>query len=320
MSLHPRTRLAVGAARLVPHPPEPTARLLARLRRAPGPLARAVTGHLPRSVVITERRVRVDSRPLRLRFHRPRPRPGSARLGLVINFHGGGFVLGNPQQMDWLCAHVADEVGALVVSPAYRLAPEHPAPSSVHDALAVTDWLLDHAPGLGADPTRAAVMGASAGGTLAALVALARRDSGVADSTPLRGQVLLYPATDLTLSSPSVEEFDRGPIVSRDVLEWFGRHYLPESARLAADDPSISPIHHADHSGLPPALVVVAGQDALRDDGLRYAEVLQSAGVECRTEVHPDTIHGFLSMPGLCPPARPARGQVIDFLRTRLAP
>lgn len=325
--MHRRTRIAAGAARLVPHPADPTPADLARLRRVPGPalFTRAVTGRLPRTVIISDRRVRIADRLVRLRVYRRRTRAGEPRTGLplVINFHGGGFVLGHPEQTDWLCARVADALGAVVVSPAYRLAPEHPAPGPAEDALAATDWLLDHAAGLGADAARAAVMGPSAGGTLAALVALAHRDEARAGarSTVLRAQVLLYPATDMTLASPSIDEFAAGPILTRATLDWFGRHYLrdvPGPTPFAADNPRISPIHHADHTGLPPTLVVVAGQDPLRDDGLRYARVLRDAGVTCRTELHPDTVHGFTSMPGLCPPARPALAQVTDFLRAHL--
>ena len=327
--MHRRTWIATSAARLVPHPEDPTPGDLARLRRVPGPtlLTQVVTGRLPRTVIINDRRVRIGGRAVRLRVYRPRARTGGPRTGLplVINFHGGGFVLGHPDQTDWLCARLAAALDAVVVSPAYRLAPEHPAPDPADDACEAADWLLQHAGGFGADPSRAAVMGPSAGGTLAALVALAHRDAVRAGtrSPGLRAQVLLYPATDMTLASPSIDEFAAGPILTRATLDWFGRHYLravPGSAPLAADDPRISPIHHADHTDLPPTLVVVAGRDPLRDDGLRYAQVLREAGVECRTEVHPETIHGFTSMPGLCPPALPALTQVTDFLRTHLTP
>jgi len=300
----------VAMARRLPHPEPPTARYLTRVRWEPAPawLARALVGPVPRSV-----RVRnvVVPEPVELPARTYRPASATGPLPLVINFHGGGFVIGNLASTDWLCGQVAARTGALVVSVSYRLAPEHPAPGPANDAIAATRWLLAHAADWGADPTRAAVMGASAGGNLAALVALAHRDrvraAGAAGGiAPLRHQILLYPAVDLTLASASVAELADAPLLTRSILDWYGRRYLPADARnaIGPDDPRVSPLFAADHSDLAPALIVAAGQDPLRDDAVRYAVALRAAGVPVELRTYPEAIHGFVSMPRLQPAAK----------------
>lgn len=312
-----RTRLVMAAAKRLPHPEPPTDRYLSLLRREPVPaaLARALVGPVPRGVRV--RNVTVPQ-PVELRARTYRPAGVAGPLPLVINFHGGGFVIGNLASTDWLCGQVAARAKALVVSVSYRLAPEHPAPGPYEDALAATNWLLDHVDASGADPGRVSVMGASAGGNLAALVALAHRDACRADPRrpPLRSQILFYPATDLTLSSASVAELAEAPLLTRSILDWYGRRYLPADAAdpLAPDDPRVSPLFAADHTDLAPALVFAAGQDPLRDDAKRYADVLQVAGVPTRLVVYPEAIHGFVSMPRLQPDARTAVDEVTAFL------
>jgi acetyl esterase len=235
----------------------------------------------------------------------------------VVNFHGGGFVFGNLSQTDWLCGQIASRVGAVVVSVSYRLAPEFPAPIPYQDCRDATDWLLDHAGELGADPARATVMGASAGGNLAALVALAHRDRCRTDPDrpPLRHQVLIYPATDLTLSSPSVVELSEAPILTRAIMDWYGRRYLPQGLpdSLPGDSPSVSPLF-AEHTDLAPALIIAAGQDPLRDDALRYGEALDRAGVANRVVTFPHAIHGFISMPRIAVEASAAVQEIVGTL------
>jgi len=313
--------MVMAAARRLPHPEPPTERYLKLLRREPAPaaVARALVGPVPRSVQV--RNVSVPQPvQLRARTYRPVGREAPAGpLPLVINFHGGGFVIGNLASTDWLCGQVAARAGALVVSVSYRLAPEHPAPGPYEDALAATRWLLEYARDWGADPARVSVMGASAGGNLAALVALAHRDACRADPAraPLRAQVLIYPATDLTLSSASVTELADAPLLTRSILDWYGRRYLPADAAdpLAPDDPRVSPLFAPDHSGLAPALLLAAGHDPLRDDAARYAQVLEASGVPTRLVLYPDAIHGFVSMPRLQPSARAAVDEITAFLR-----
>jgi acetyl esterase len=163
------------------------------------------------------------------------------------------------------------------------------------------------------------VMGASAGGNLAALVALHHRDRCRQDPevAPLATQVLIYPATDLTLSSPSVAELSDAPILTRAIMDWFGRRYLPQGGpgSLAGDDPQVSPIFAPDHADLAPALIFAAGQDPLRDDALRYGAALDAAGVPNRVVLYRDGIHGFISMPRLTTEAGLALVEITRTLR-----
>lgn len=315
-----RTRLAIALAKRMPHPEPPGERYLARLRMAlPAPaVSRRLLGPVPRGVRLADTVLPLASGGRPARIYEPGPRKLDGSRPLVVNFHGGGFVFGNLYQTDWLCGQVAARTGAVVVSVSYRLAPEHPAPTPFHDCRDATDWLLDHAEELGADRSRAAVMGASAGGNLAALVALAHRDRCRADPQrpPLRSQVLIYPATDLTLSSPSVDELSEAPILTRAILDWYGRRYLPQGGpdSLSGSDPWVSPLFAADHSDLAPALIIGAGQDPLRDDALRYGEALTAAGVPTRVTVYPEAIHGFISMPRIAPEAAVAAREIVATL------
>jgi acetyl esterase len=313
-----RTRMVVALARRLPHPEPPSDRYLARLRMAPPApgLSRRLLGPVPRGIRVSDRTLPLDSGPRPARVYEPWPRTGE-RLPLVVNFHGGGFVFGNLAQTDWLCGQVASRVGAVVVSVSYRLAPEFPAPVPAQDAWAATRWLLEHAGELGADPTLASVMGASAGGNLAALVALRHRDWCRSDPAvvPLRHQVLIYPATDLTLSSPSVEELSDAPILTRAIMDWFGRRYLPQGLPESLDggDPEVSPLF-ADHHDVAPALIFAAGQDPLRDDAVRYGQALDAAGVPYRLVSYPEAIHGFISMPRVASEAALAVSQIVSTL------
>ncbi len=303
-----------AAARLLPHPSDPSPTDLHRLRRGTpsGRAARWVTGELPASVSVRAHTVPGAGVDLAVRMYRRRGST-SDRRPLVVCFHGGGFVIGDPAQVEWMCGSLTDQLDAVVASVAYRRAPEHPAPIPADDCIAATRWLIQHAEKYGADPERVSVTGVSAGATLAALVAQTLR----ADDRPVRRQVLIYPATDMTLSSPSVEEFSRGPILTRPLLAWFGDRYLPVGADgapvIGYDDPRVSPIH-ADLAGLPPALVLVAGRDALRDDGIRYAHALRSAGVPAQLIIYADAMHGFVSMPGISPSAHRAVSAMVRFL------
>ena len=305
----------VALARRLPHPEHPGPRYLALVRREPRrtPLLAAALGPVPRTVRIVDRVLPVG---VGLRARTYRPRSGAVDRPLVVSFHGGGFVMGNLASTDWLCAQVADRVGAVVVSVAYRMAPEHPAPVPFEDCLAATGWLVEHAASLGASADRVSVMGVSAGANLAALVAIALRDRTRVDPSwpSLRAQVLLYPAVDLTLGSASVDELPDGPVLTRPIMDWYGRQYLPQGGptSIASDDPRVSPLFATDHRDLPPALLVAAGRDPLRDDVARYAGVLRGAGVRVTEVTYPDAIHGFVSMPWLQPDARDAADRVVD--------
>ncbi|MGI3781239.1 MAG: alpha/beta hydrolase, partial [Janthinobacterium lividum] len=211
-----RTRLLVAANRRVPRPDPPTASYLRRIRgELPRPVSRLLLGTVARGVELVDHELPTTPYAVPVRVYRPRRTPGL--LPLLINLHGGGFVFGNLTGADWLCGQLADRTGALVVSVDYRLAPEHPAPGPYEDAWAATSWLLDHALELGADPGRGVVVGESAGGNLAALVTLALRDRRRARpcAPDLLGQVLVYPSTDLTMTSGSATSLVDAPILSR---------------------------------------------------------------------------------------------------------
>lgn len=233
------------------------------------------------------------------------PRP------LVVHYHGGGWTVGSPQLYDWFCTGVAETVGAVVVSVDYRKAPEHPAPAAAEDAIAAFRWLSTHPVAVGATPP-VAVVGDSAGGNLAALVAIAARD----EDLELAAQVLVYPGVDLTLSFPSIEEQRDAPILPRSSVEAYTAHYL--SGGVPPDDPAVSPWFVEDVSSVAPALVQTAEHDPLVDEGDAYAAKLSSAGVEVRHTRYVDVPHGFLSLPGVEPVARQALAEVTAFLGTRL--
>ena len=312
-----RTRLLVGALRRLPKPDPPTAAYLAGVRRElPRPLARVVLGPVGRDVGVDDLSVPVEGARLRVRLYRRLDTAGPAPL--VVNFHGGGFVYGNLTAADWLCGNLAGRAPVTVASIDYRLAPEHPAPGPFTDCWAATRWLVEHADRLGCDPGRVSVMGESAGGNLAALVALAARDRHREDPAwpRLAHQLLLYPITDLTLASPSIDELPDAPMLQRRSLDWFGRRYVPQGRPGSLDpaDPWVSPLHAPDKTDLPRTLVVAAGQDPLRDDALRYADALEADGVEVRRVLYPEAIHGFASIPLFEPAARAALDEVVDAL------
>jgi len=244
------------------------------------------------------------------RVYRP---AGPGSFPLVVNFHGGGWTLGNLDSADWLCSSVAVVARVVVVSVDYRLAPAHPFPAAVEDCFAATVDVAARAAELGAEG-QLAVMGDSAGGNLAAVVSLLARDRGGPD---IAFQGLIYPATDLTDGSPSIEENAHAPILTRTDMEAFGRHYLGAADRR---DPLVSPLFAADHAGLPRALVQVAEHDPIRDDGLRYAAALRAAGVPVRTTTYVGMPHGFLAFPRLCRSAPQALAELCAELHDALAP
>lgn len=306
-----RTRLFGMVMRRLAPEPDTAAQMIA-LRSSRERLRRTVAGRLVcgAEADVATRDVRVDD-DVRLRIHRPHGAAGP--LPVVVNFHGGGWCLGTPEQSGWLTSHVAARSRATVISPSYRLAPEHPYPAAIEDTWRALTWVIEHAEELGADPTRLAVMGDSAGGNLAAVTALTARDAG---APALRAQVLIYPAVEMYERYPSEAEYERGIMLTSKQMRIFGRLYLGESYGI--EDWQASPLRAASHASLPPALILTANKDPLRDHGTRYAEALRAAGTEVDLRDYGPGIHGFMSLPGVVPVARQALDDIVAFLRERL--
>lgn len=263
-------------------------------------------GTLPLAA-IEDRRVPGPAGEIPVRVYRPEGRPP---LPLVVFFHGGGWVLGNLESHDGTCRTLARAVPAVVVSVDYRLAPEHKFPAAAEDAFAATRWAAEHAASLGGDAARVAVAGDSAGGNLAAVVALMARDRG---GPPLVHQVLVYPPTDAACDTASYEENAEGYFLTRDGMRWFWGHYLPSPAE--GRHPYASPLRAEDLRGLPPALVITAEYDPLRDEGEAYAARLRAAGVGAVTRRFDGMIHAFASLTGTFPEATVAIDAVAAALR-----
>ncbi len=258
-----------------------------------------------------------DGFALPLRLYRPhlpgasRPESGTGPLPVLVWLHGGGWVLGNLDGYDPLCSWLAHEAQVLVVSVDYRLAPEHTAPKAVEDCVDAVRWIAAHGEVLGGDPAGLGIAGDSAGGNLAAVVSQVIRDEGGAD---VGYQALLYPATDATMSMPSIRTHAEAPILTRADLDAFLGHYLGTEGGLAADHPLVSPLHASSLGDLPPTLIQTADLDPLRDEGLAYAEKLRSAGVPVQVTNYPRVPHGFHSFPGATPVGRAARSEFAGWV------
>jgi acetyl esterase/lipase len=226
-----------------------------------------------------------------LRVYRPAGVSDSQRLPALVFFHGGGWVIGDLETHDVACRQVTAEAGVSVIAVDYRLAPEHKFPAAVDDAWAATRWIVAHADELGIDATRLAVGGDSAGGNLAAVVALLARDAG---APRIALQILTYPVTDLVSESQSYADLADGYMLTRDSMRWFRAQYLAKEADAA--DWRVSPLRAPSLAGLPPALVITAGYDPLRDEGEAYARRLREAGVTVDAVCFGGMIHGFVPM------------------------
>jgi len=246
------------------------------------------------------------------------PPTGSAPPVLVY-FHGGGFVVGDLDTHDGTCRQHAVGAGAVVVSVDYRLAPEHPYPAAVEDAWAATRWVADHADELDAvqngGAVRLAVAGDSAGGTLAAAVAQRARDAA---GPAIAFQLLWYPATLWDSSLPSFTENASAPILDREAVAMFSRWYAGE-VDLSDPPAGLAPGRAGNLAGLPPAYIAVAGHDPLRDDGMRYGELLAAAGVPVEVHNAETLVHGYLGYAGVVPAATAALDRGLAALRTGLA-
>lgn len=240
---------------------------------------------------------------------------GTGMLPAIVWLHGGGFVLGDLDSCDALCRTLANESNCRVISVDYRLAPEHPFPAAVEDCLAAVRWVEDHAAELQVDANRIAVAGDSAGGNLATVLCQVARENRGAPQISF--QLLVYPAVRLYDQMDVPQATGSGFPLDFRALNWFHRCYVPPGADLS--DPRLSPLVARDLSGLPPAYLITAGLDPLRDDAILYGERLKQAGVPVVQVDYPTMIHGFLSMQGLIPLATGAIAAAAHAVQQALA-
>jgi acetyl esterase len=249
-----------------------------------------------------------------LRLLRPAGSAAETVLPVLVYFHGGGWTIGDIDSHDVLCRQLCNASGCAVVSVDYRLGPEHRFPAAVDDCVAATRWVRSHATELQLDPARLAVGGDSAGGNLAAVVCLVLRDAG--EALPAF-QLLVYPATDMRAVAPSHTTNGQGYMLTRDSIAYYRGHYIADVAQWA--DWRASPLLAPDLAGLPPALVLTAGFDPLRDEGRQYADALSAAGTPTQYVCFERQIHGFITMGRLIDEANTAVALCAAVLRQHLA-
>jgi acetyl esterase len=314
--LHPQARALLDLFEQLGLPPTHTlspeqARLAYRERRAltqpePPPVAQVQDLQVPDL-----------AGPIALRLYRPLQLvpSGAGLLPVLVYFHGGGWVVGDLDTHDTLCRELANGAGCAIAAVDYRLGPEHRFPAAVDDCLAATRWLQRNAATLRLDASRIAVGGDSAGGNLAAVVAITARDAGW---PALVFQLLIYPATDMRRGAPSHTTNGEGYLLTRDTISYFHDHYIADPAHDL--DWRASPLLHPDLSQLPPALVLTAGYDPLRDEGLDYAQRLSETGSRATSVSFERQIHGFITMGNVIDEANAAVLLCADALRRELAP
>jgi len=268
-------------------------------------------GPPPRVADVSDRTIPGPGGDIPIRVYMPdseRPMPG------LVFLHGGGWVVGSLQTHDGLCRALANGGGCTVVSVDYRLSPEHKFPAAIDDAVAATRWVFENVSQLGIDRERIAVGGDSAGGNLAAAVALMLRDAA---GPRLAFQLLIYPVTDRNFETPSYIANADGFRLTRSAMQWYWNHYLRSAAD--ADDQRASPLRAASLEGLPPAFVATAEYDPLLDEGRAYADRLRAAGVPVEYREYPGLVHGFAGQGGVVDRARDALDELAAALRTALS-
>lgn len=249
--------------------------------------------------------------PVGLRIYTPEIPVAGVPRPVFLFFHGGGFVIGSVESRDPQCRRIANATGAIVVAARYRLAPEHKFPVAHDDAWAATQWLCANAGKIGGDPARIALGGDSAGGNLAAVMCQQARDARL---PPFVLQALVYPTTDFgfTLDLPSYALRDEDFFLTRDQIAWYHQQFIPPETDMR--DPRLAPALCADFGDLPPALIITAEFDPLRDDGAHYGDKLAAAGIPVEYRCYPGTIHGFFHYSAILDTARTALDQMIAAL------
>lgn len=304
MTLHPQAQALLDALNAVPGPtPEELTPAMLREQYAALALPATVEG-----VEREDRSIDGPGGPLAIRVYRP---AGAGVTPVVVFFHGGGWVIGDLDTHDGGCAALASASGCTIVAVDYRLAPEAPFPAPIEDCLAATIWVADHAAELGVDAARLAVAGDSAGGNLAAVVAQIARDLG---EPTIRFQLLVYPVTDYEFTSRSMVDNADGYLLTTDMMRWFFGHYLAGDVEVA-HDPRVSPLRADDLADLPPAHIITAGYDPLRDQGNAYAAALGAAGVPVELAEYDGMFHGFFNLGSVLDTAGEAVDRAAGALR-----
>ena len=261
---------------------------------------------------VEDRAIDGPAGPINIRIYWP-PN-GDATPPVVVFFHGGGFVVGDLDTHDGTCRQHAVGASAVVVSVEYRLAPEHPYPAAIDDAWAALQWVAEHGSEIGADTSRLAVAGDSAGGNISAVIAQRSRDEG---GPPILFQLLWYPATLWDSSLPSFTENAGAPILDSAAVAAFSRYYAGE-IDLFDPPPGMAPGRAANLADLPAAYIAVAGLDPLRDDGMRYGELLAAADVPVEVHNAESMVHGYLGYAGVVPAATEAMDRGLAALKAAL--
>jgi acetyl esterase/lipase len=271
----------------------------------------AALGPFEDVAAVAEHRVPVKGGEIAVRVYSPGgPGPHPA----LLFYHGGGWVIGDLYTHDGICRSITNAAGCMVASVDYRLAPEARYPVAAEDSYAALVWVAENAARLGIDPRRVAVGGDSAGGNLATVVALMARDRG---GPALVQQTLIYPVTNHDLDTPSYHEHATGYLLTREAMRWFWRHYLAREEQ--GNEPYASPLLASSLAGLPPALVITAGCDPLRDEGEAYAARLRDAGVPVTLTRYEGIFHGFIRMTRLHDKAKAALDEIAGSLRKAFA-
>jgi acetyl esterase len=240
--------------------------------------------------------------------------PSVAPNGILVFYHGGGWVVGDLESHDYVCRALTNAAGCTVVAVDYRLAPEHKFPAGPEDCYAAANWVAHNAALLGSDDGHVAVGGDSAGGNLAAVVALMGRDRG---GPKLRHQMMIYPAIDAAMDTASQKEFTQdGYVLSRLDMEWFWGHYLAKPGD--GDNPYASPNRARDLRGLPPAHIITAEFDPLRDEGEAYAELLKKAGNRVKLKRYAGVVHGFVSLAAVIDQGKTGTRELAEELKASL--
>lgn len=278
---------------------------------------RALAGEPEPVADVIDRTFPGPASPVPVRIYTPNGTPTGASGGpfpCLVYYHGGGWVFGDLDGVDSICRAVANRAGCKVVSVDYRLAPEHKFPAPFDDCYAALKWVANHGSEIGVDARRLAVGGDSAGGNLAAAVTIKARDER---GPAIRHQVLVYPVTNHDFGTASYSSNAEGYLLTRAMMRWFWNHYL--SSAEDGRNPCASPLIAQSLADLPPALVLTAEFDPLRDEGEAYAARLENAGVNVRLKRYEGLIHGFWQMPGVFPIALDAAADVASDLRAAFA-